>query len=198
MKKRLKFKKLLNESKFLQRELELTREILSDVHYEFDEFYNQYCLDNNIDIKSLKSKHSERVEKIMGTSIVNKVAEKVSEKEYNSKQVFRDVARKLHPDVVGPDDPLKNEYEEAFKQANNAIEKGKWSTLFDIADQYDIEISDYDAAIEAIKKDIKRIKNQIDSEKNTYSWKFYQCEEDDNCRKDCIEQFLRHLFVYKN
>ena len=198
MKKRLKFKKLLNESKFLQRELELTREILSDVHYEFDEFYNHYCLDNNIDIKSLKSKHSERVEKIMGTSIVNKVAEKVSEKEYNSKQVFRDVARKLHPDVVGPDDPLKNEYEEAFKQANNAIEKGKWSTLFDIADQYDIEISDYDAAIEAIKKDIKRIKKQIDSEQNTYSWKFYQCEEDENCRKDCIEQFLRHLFVYKN
>ena len=125
-----------------------------------------------------------------------KIEEVVRAKEYDHKQVFREIARKLHPDKLAQDATRLPEFEEAFKRANNAMKTGQWGSLFDVADKYDVNIKEYTEVNESIKKDIKRLKGLIDKEKTTYSWKLFNCEENTVCKDNVIKQFLKHLFNY--
>ena len=43
---------------------------------------------------------------------------------------------------------------------------GKWGSLFDIAEKYDIDIKDYASVNNSLREDIKRIKVVIEKEKS--------------------------------
>ena len=56
MRKKLKFKKMLNEFRSLNYELQYIKEVLKDSHIEFELFYKEYCRKNDIDLTSLNKK----------------------------------------------------------------------------------------------------------------------------------------------
>ena len=47
-----------------------------------------------------------------------------------------------------------------------------------------------------IEEDIDRIKAEIEKEKTSYSWKLYECKNDD-CKDRLIKSFLLQLFGWK-
>ena len=106
---------------------------------------------------------------------------------------MKDVARKLHPDKLSSDDPKFKEYEEALKRANDAVAYGKWGDLFDIVDEYNIDIKDYDPVNKSIKEDIERVKKEVKKHKSTYGWQLFECETED-CKQNVVKAFLKHLF----
>jgi hypothetical protein len=171
------------------------REIMRDLHYEFEDNYRHYCDKYNIDTQKLNKDNSEKVSKIFEEkSVVPHVREKIASQERDHAQLYKDIARKIHPDKIGSDDPNYPVYEEDFKKANNAVNFGLWGDLFDIADKYNVDVRDYDSVIESLKIDIKRIQKEINSEKSTYSWKLFNCDGDHKCRENVIKGFLKQVF----
>ena len=196
---KLKFKKLLNEYKSYKFELEMIREILKDGHLEFEVFYRRWCAENDVDLEELNKANSKSVEIIFekqkeGLVLIEKPTQESTDKH---KKVFREIARKIHPDKLETSDPRFWEYTNSFKDANRAIEKQKWGDLFEIVEKYDIWLTDYDEACEDIQKSINQTKELIESEKRTYSWFLYKCDNDEDCKEKVVKNFLYHLFGWK-
>jgi len=196
MKKKLKFKKLLNEYRSLSYELKYIDAVLRDSNPEFEVYYRHYCVEEEIDIVNLNKKHSSRVNQIFSnqTGIAKAVEKKQRQGEFDSKSLFRQVARKFHPDLLQMDDPRKEEYEETFKKAAAAVDNAAWGELFDIADKYDLDLHEFDEINKVLKLDIQRIKKQVQTKKDSYAWLLYECEDDKNCKDNVVKRFLKHLF----
>ena len=67
-----KYKKLLQEVKYLRSELEYQEEVLSEYHLLFEKYYRTWCAQNNINIAKQEEKNSERVQKILPKDITEK------------------------------------------------------------------------------------------------------------------------------
>ena len=200
MKSKLKFKKLLNEYKSLKYEEQYIKEVLRDSHQDFDEYYRKFCQENEVSIASLEKDNKDKVTKAFEESKQSEIKgidEKIRAKDYDYKKIFKQIARKLHPDKLSDDDPRLSEFEDDFKKAANGINNGHWGDLFDVADKHEIDIEDYEMVNKSIKDSIDVMKKQIASLKNQYSYMFYECEEDKNCKDSVIKSFIKQLFGVK-
>ena len=195
-KKKLKFKKLLNEYRSEFYELQYVIEVLRDANQEFEVYYRQYCKDKDIDLEKLNREHAPRVSDVFSgqQGIVKAIEDQKPNAEFDSKKLFRQIARKFHPDTVDEEDPRKSEYEDAFKRASSAIDEGNWGQLFDIADQYNLDLEDYDEINRSLLLDIDHVRRDIKQKKNTYAWLLVACEEDEDCKERVVRAFLKHLF----
>jgi len=196
MKKKLKFKKLLNEYRSLTYEKKYVEAILKDWNLIFDIYYSEYCEKFAVNVENLNEKNSKKVDKLFKDqrALSKGIEKQQRKKEFDSKSLFRQIARKFHPDKIDTDDPRKSEYEEVFKKAANAIDNAKWGELFTVADEYDLDLRDYDQVIECLRLDIKRVSKEIEGKKSTYAWLLYECEEDEPCKQNVVKRFLKHLF----
>ena len=200
MKSKLKFKKLLNEYRALKYEEEYVKEVLAHSHLEFDEYYRDFCRENEVNIPQLEKKNKEKVAAAFGKSKkieIKGIDEKIRAKDYDYKKIFKQIARKLHPDKLSEDDPRLAEYESDFKQAAAGINNGRWGDLFSIADKHNIDIGDYDMVNKSIKESTEVLKKQVAALKNQYSYLFHECEEDKNCKDSIIKSFIQQLFGVK-
>jgi len=197
MRKKLKFKKLLNEYRSLQYEQEYVKEVLKDAHLDFDVYYRRFCEIYLVNIEKLEKKKSDKLKAAYEHSekpAMKGVEEKLRSKEYDHKKVFKQIARKLHPDKLSEDDPRLQEFENDFKTAAAGINDGNWGDLFNIAEKHDIDIEDYDSVNQSIKDSIVLVRKKIQELKNQYSYMFYECEEDEHCKDNIIKSFLRQVF----
>ena len=198
--KKLKFKKLLNEYKSHKFELEMVREILKDAHIEFEVFYRRWCAENDVDIGELNKQNQKKVQVIFekqeqGLAIIEEKQEKKGDK---YKKIYREVAKKIHPDKLDTSDPRFWEYTNAFKDVNRAMDKENWGDLFEVVDKYNIWITEYEEACEDIQKSIEETKKLVEHEKKSYSWALYECEDDEVCKERVVKNFLHQLFGWKS
>ena len=198
--KKLKFKKLLNEYKSHKFELEMVREILKDAHIEFEVYYRRWCAENDIDLKELNKKNQKKVQVIFekqeqGLAIIEEKQEKKGDK---YKKVYREIAKKIHPDKLDTSDPRFWEYTNSFKDVNRAMDKENWGDLFEVVDKYNIWITEYEEACEDIQKSIEETKKLVEHEKKSYSWALYECEDDEVCKERVVKNFLHQLFGWKS
>ena len=103
---KLKFKKLLNEYRSLYYELEYVQDVINETHEEFDDNLRQYCEKNEIVIEELQNKLKPKKE--TETNLQQEVIEEEEvkedeEPEFDSKRLFRQVARSFHPDRLKED-----------------------------------------------------------------------------------------------
>jgi len=197
-----KFKKLSRELSYQKSELEYVREILKEAHWDFEEFYQQYCKDQEIDIASLNNKNSEKLKEIFpspneqphdgdGNLITqDKVTMKDNTDLKQFKKIYREVAKILHPDKGGD--------EAEFKKLSETMEERDWSFLIEMCEKYNIQIEDHKVLNTIIQKKIDEVKQQINKEKSTYSWLLYECEDKETCKKNVVKKFLKHLFDYSD
>ena len=161
-KSKLKFKKLLNEYRSHFYELEYINLIIRETNIEFEEYKNGYINKKKIKILDLNQKHQERIKKIFTPSpIIKEIAKERKETPYDSKKLFRQIARKFHPDTMASDEPLLDEYEGVFKSAMNAIDNNSWAELFDIAEKYNLELEDYETINDLLVKETVLIEKEI-------------------------------------
>lgn len=201
MKPRLQFLKYLNDFRSRNFELQFVREILKDAHLEFETYHRRFCAENNIDLRKLNEKNARKVDMMIINDQTTKLRKAVilaekKEKTHDFKKIYKQVAKKLHPDLFKEDDPRKYEFTEAFKKATLAKEEGRWGDLFDIVDKHNIFIGEYDEAIECLKLEIKRVEEEIDKEKSSYSWALHEAKTEAE-RQNVVKRFLRQLFGIK-
>ena len=186
----------MNKYRSLFYEEQYVLEVLNDWNHKFESYYRSYCEEQEIDLDKLNKENSTRVNNAFSSSkaLALKNACQNTKEEFDSKKLFRQIAKKFHPDTLSEDDPKRNEYEAAFKKAAGAIKEGKWGQLFDVADQYDLELSQYDEINRSLLIDIDRLSKKIESKKNTYAWLLYDCDDETNCKDNVIKKFLNHMF----
>ena len=188
-----KFKKLRKELQYWLSDLEYTEEVLDEWHHKFEEYYRKYCEEYRIDIDRLNKENKKKVDEILPSGLVlkpesgtTKFEDRTDEKQF--KKVYKQIARKLHPDIGGD--------EEQFKEATTALSEKNFEKLLDICEEHDILVEVDEEINKVIQKQIEETKQKINKAKSTYSWKLYECEDNKNCKKDIVKRFLKHLFNY--
>ena len=204
-KNRFKFLKFLNEYRSIEYDLQYVQAILGDAHLEFEVLYRVWCVESDVDLEELNKKNQRKVDMIFVETQSHEIKQGLALREFkeekhteskNLKDIYKAIAKKLHPDALKMDDPRRAEYEEDFKRASAANNEGRWGELFDIVDRHGVTLKEYKEAIECLKFDIKRIKAELEKEKSTYSWLYHEAESDQQ-RENVIKRFLKHLFGWK-
>lgn len=195
--RKLRFKKLLNQYRYLVKEQEFVKEMMIEAHREFDFEYKQFCVNNDLDYEKMTNKPKpEPNEEESGVTEYKKEEEEIDTPEkievpFHIKQLFKNIARVLHPDSLSLSDPEYEDKIKEFKEASDAMNRGHWGALLDIADKRNVPMSNYPKIAAAIKEDIKRIENYIDDKKQTFAWHVYECEEDEECIERLLKKFLQ-------
>ena len=193
MKNKFKFKQLLNQYRSVLYEIKYVDEVLIKANPDFEVYYREYCFDNKIDLHYLNKVNSKKVSELMTNDVVPKDPEKENNISYDAKNIFRQIARKFHPDVVSEKEN-KKEYEDVFKKAAGAIDQKEWGTLFGIADEYNLDLKDYPKIHKVLKNEIKKFQTILDKRKSTYAWLLFSCDDDVDCKNKVVRSFLNHLF----
>jgi hypothetical protein len=113
--------------------------------------------------------------------------------------MYRIIAKKLHPDKFSENEQTPEVLEkiEAFKEATGAYNKKNWAKFLDICEKYDILPTRYEKINSLIRDEISEIDKQVNNKKLSFSWRLYECEEDNNCKERIIKDFLYQLFKYR-
>ena len=186
-----KFTKLRKELQYWQSELEYVQEVLKEWHYKFEEWKDEYCLKNNIDLENLNEENMETINEIfqnLTTSKKPKIDFKTNKKKKAMNKIYKKLAKKLHPDIGGD--------EKIFKEITSAMSENNFEKILDISEKHDILLEIDEEMIELLEKQILSTKSKIDKEKSTYSWKLFLCGENTLCKNQLIDTFLKHLFNY--
>ena len=195
MREKLKFKKLLNEFRSLEYEFEYNSEVLREAGEAFECHYLNWCEENGVDIEAIKKEKSKKTLAHQPTPEREDGTRAEAKKKHSKhRDVFKSIAKKIHPDKIQTHDPRKDEFNDAFLKANNAIDNGEWGGLFDVIDKYDIDIHDYDSANESLEKDIQRMNDKLRTQKSTYSWLLQNCGDDLQCRDVVIRAYMKQVY----
>ena len=184
-----KFKKLQKELDYWQSELEYIQEILKEEHFKFEEYHRKYCEDNDIDLNKLNKDNREKVDQLIPKPLKQEIQFEDRTDEKYFKKIYKKIARKLHPDLGGD--------AEEFKKATSALREKNFQKILDICSKHDIIIEMSEELNKILEKQIENVKQQINKEKSTYSWKMHLCGRNKLCKNVLVQQFLKQLFNYE-
>jgi hypothetical protein len=141
---KLKWKKTLNEFRFLKEEREIIKTLSLAINPEFQEYYEQFLVEHKIDLSELNQKHHNRIKKAYNIEeeqeigevpmieagsedlmVCNVPAEKPENIQLTEDEIvihslfsklFKGIAMKIHPDKI---DPHKYNFEERRRMTND-------------------------------------------------------------------------------
>ena len=220
----LKWKRALNEIKFKHEELELVKEICDGHGVDFQMFMEEYCVQNNIDLKALNHKrdlkmakqkaqenqakqieqkteqalaHMEnpQVENAPAVEQINVEGKDKDEMHKTFKDLFKKLALNLHPDRVSDLTPEEREVRlSMFKDAKQALDNGDYFLLLDMSEKFNIRIP------KNFKQQTRWMKariKQIDQEiqAQKHTYNYVFSEcETEDEKVKVVKNFLRQIF----
>ena len=203
-----RYKKLVKELLFAYSELEYLNEAMKESHVEFEKYYQQFCKDNNVPVDELNQKNADKIEKVYAKEEQKTDEEGIIQfekpKEKNPahkvfQKMYRILAKKLHPDKFSNREmtPEIMQKIDSFKQAAGAYDKTNWAKFLDICEKYDILPTRYEKISTVIRDEISETNKEVANKKLAFSWRLYECEDDESCKQNTIKAFLLQLFGYK-
>jgi hypothetical protein len=185
MKKRLEA--TLKKIDFLETELEWQDDILTEQHGEFDCYWRDWCEGNGIE---LPTPPAPPTQKQPSEEEEEPVDVEVSEETLLGREQFKVTYKKLamatHPD--------KNEGDDTdFKVLNGAWTNGTWSKILSLANKYDIPIHNVKEIDKLLRQEAMKMEQIVEKNSNMFSWKFWECGDDEKCKEKLIKHFLKTI-----
>jgi hypothetical protein len=197
--KSLEFKKLFKELEFIESDFEYRNEIISEADSQFINSINQF-LENHPELKEIYDnkvtekinqsiKKKEESEEKNDDSIsddtensedesedIEKVEEETKDRKSVSeiKRLYREIVKLTHPDKV-KNKKLNEMYLKATKYYDDNNKIGIYAVCNELSIQYEIKTED----IQLIYDEIKRLQQKINFLESTYTWKWYNCEDEE-------------------
>ena len=231
---KLRWKKSVNEFKFVTEELKLVKSIGRSAAEDFQKFYEGYLKSKALDLHQLNKENKKRInaqerpntptpdssaltrastctDLVVYRSIYSAEETEQVEAEYTVSQddielheafakLFKKIAMEVHPDKINlyeHDFLQREERGRDFKDANSALSQKQYFTLIEIAEKYEIPIPrNYSQQSRWMKRAIKKIKHQINQEKQTYNYIFSEAETEEE-RVQIIQGFIEQMFGRK-
>jgi hypothetical protein len=219
---RLRWKRTLNQLKFLYEEFDLIKEMCQESATDFQNYFNDYCRDNDVDFNDIidrsmehqaQHKHGTLDESwdVNAGGLVKYEdqgdgGEEETEIPYEMSQdeqelfdtfskLFKRLALILHPDKL-TNDLSENERRvklKEFKEANDALKQHRYFVLLDLAAKYKIKPpKNYKQQIRWMKKQIGKVTSEVERQKKTYNYMFSECETDAE-KEQLIKNFVNQL-----
>lgn len=220
---KLKWKRTINRLRFLYEEYELVKDLTHEGSAAFQEYYEVYCAQNDIDRQKLNEEHAEKITEAYGplpeipsqipvsATSANLVlfdgAEEEEESEYQLTQdelelhesfskVFKKLALIYHPDKLKKSSTPQEKLDmlNAFKEISGAFEKRRYFVLLDYAEKNNVTVpKNYKQQTRWMKREVTKLEGKVHHEKKTYNYLFAEAETDEE-RDQIIRQFLKQLF----
>jgi hypothetical protein len=200
--KSLEFRKLLKELDYVESDFEYRNEIISEADAQFISSINQF-LQNHPELKELyDSKVTEKIEKSIkknteseekkdesddtitdDTEIeeeesvdIKEIEEEIKDKKSISeiKKLYREIVKLTHPDKV-KNKRLNEVYLKATKYYDDNNKIGIYAVCNELLIEYEIKTED----IQLIYDEIKKYQQKINFLESTYTWKWYNCENEE-------------------
>jgi hypothetical protein len=204
-----KYKKLVKELLYHRSELEFQDEVLKEAHLDFEAYQSEYAAKNNLNLQELQQNNSSQVEELIpkpketetdeeGIIVVGNKDEEDKEQIKQFSKVYKLIAKKIHPDKFANRMRTEEieEKEEMFKQASGGFEDRDWALMLEVAEQINVKPANAKELCAEIKKETKKVKALIEHNNSMYSWKLYQCEDNEECKDLIMADFFRRLFNY--
>jgi hypothetical protein len=167
---KLKWKRTLNEYKFIKEEYDLVKTLARESAADFQEHYESFMLEKGYDLNKINQDNQDKIddaynveqsgaveqEPILEQSAelmkVENFVEKTEEVQMSEDDIvihnvftklFKAIATKVHPDKIDPakyDFEQRRKMENSFKEANKALRERDYFILIDIAEKLDIPL----------------------------------------------------------
>jgi len=220
---KLKWKRALNEYRFIKEEYDILKSISREIAPLFQEHYERILQENGIDLSKLNNENKEKISDAYGESAPTgsvpiqtsdctdmvpseEIIEKSEKVQLTEDEIaihnvfsklFKSIALILHPDKI---DPLKHNFTErrkmteSFKKANRALTERDYFILLEIAERLDIPLpKNYDQQTRWMKVQLKELTVKVHQERNTYNQVFAAAETKEE-KDRVIKQFIKQLF----
>lgn len=221
--RKLKWKRTLNEYKFVKEEYDILKSISREIAPLFQEYYIQILQENGIDLSKLNNENKEKINDAYGdptptgsvpiqtsdcTDMVpsEEIIEKSEKVQLTEDEIaihnvfsklFKSIALILHPDKIDPhkyDFAERRKMIENFKKANLALDDRDYFILLEIAERLDIPLpKNYDQQTRWMKAQLKELTAKVHQERNTYNQVFAAAETKEE-KDRVIKQFIKQLF----
>ena len=176
---------------YLESELDWQGDVLNEQHMEFDEYWRSWCAENDIEPPNFEkpkpppptSEKPVEIEQV-------EVSEEVMLGRTHFKVTYKKLAMAVHPDKNDGED-------EDFKQLNFAWAEGKWSIIINLAIKYDIAIHNSKEIIRLLNKEAKDLEDKRAKNESMFSWKFWECGDDEECKERLIKHFMNTVTIMK-
>lgn len=221
---RLRWKRVVNELRFLHEELSLLKEIATKTNTAFQEHYERFCAERGIDIRALNDKHRERIDELYGVKkevapeeepppvdgpppgpgelVVGSLAEPASEEPPEIEDVdIHDSFAKLFKTIatkIHPDkaqnEEARRDYEAKFKEAKEALDFQKYFKLIELAEELDIDLPKNYNEQIRWMKKENKRMSKIIGKQRTTYNYLFAEAENETARDELIKGFLKQLF----
>jgi len=221
---KIRWKRLVNEMRFLHNELNLVDEVVKESGMDFHRYYLRLAAQNGLDVTKLNQEHSTRLDKLYnrdpqknspdqfsdfsgsacGALVLHTAPPTVEEEITQDDQevhdsfhkLFKRLALKLHPDKIHGEVSIERGMENIrlFKEARAALEERKYFILLDIAERLGVTQS------RNYKQQIRWMKRQTPALNvkisNAKNTYNYRFSEcaTDEERDTLTKHFIKHLF----
>jgi len=170
-------------------EIDWQEDVLMEQHQEFDEYWRTWCEAN--DIKPPSMEQPKPPPKTEGDVVEEKpISEETKLGREHFKTTYKKLAKAVHPDKNNGED-------EDFKQLNYSWQEGKWSIIINLAIKYDIAIHNAKEVNRLLQKEAHTLEEMMKKNEGMYSWKFWECGEDEECKEQLIKHFLNTINTLK-
>lgn len=222
--RKLKWKKALNEYRFLKEEYSLIKSISRESAADFQEHYEAFMRENGLDLDKINQENQDKIkdaykvtqpqpdtpEEVTAESSqlmnIEEFIEKPEEVQMSEDDIvihnvfsklFKAIATKVHPDKIDPakyDFKQRRKMENSFKQANKALRERDYFILIDIAEELDIPLP------KNYDQQTRWMKSQLKEiaqhvRKEKLTYNYIFSEKDTKEDKDnLIKQFIQQLF----
>lgn len=184
--KNLEIKRLLKELDFIEMDYEYRTELISEADSEFMKSINLF-LDKNPELKQIYDEHvtskldntiKEGNVKIVNDSSVSENSQKSTE----VKKIYREIVKLTHPDRINNDN-LQDIYIRSTKLYDNNDKIG----LYKICQELGIDVIINDEDKLNIEQKIENLKNKINFIETTFTWKWFNTEDEKEKQKVILD-----------
>ena len=109
--------------------------------------------------------------------------------------MIKQLALILHPDKLGndlPEEEVRVKLRE-FKEANDALNQHRYFVLLDLAAKYKVRLpKNYKQQIRWMKKQIGKVRTDVEREKKKYNYVFAECETTEE-KERLMKSFINQL-----
>jgi len=190
--------------KYLKKDLEVSREIFQDAKRDFSKKFIERV--EVVDKEESDSEEPETEEQPNSELSKNrrKSKERISEKELDSyvreekdsdiKKVFKQIAKKTHPDLLNFKSPFEKERKERlFKRAKTAAEEDDYFELSEIAKELKINVPNPKRKhLKMLYSSIQKVEQELKTIKGSVAWLWYH-EEDPSRREMYMQRYIDAL-----
>ncbi len=194
-----KYKLLMIRTKYLKNALELSKEIFQKAYVSFMSELDHKVNSSKRPTEKNKKKSQENKQASSDVSTEQRVESEPDIeaqkdlKDENLKQVFKEIAKQIHPDKLGGLPDFEKKYKETlFNKARMALQENDYYAIVEVAEQIGIEPPEpTQEQIEIMKKTNNRLEIEISKIEESLVWTWYHSDEDK--KKTLMEKYIGYL-----